>query len=86
MNRVFIDVREPNEYAKAHINGALNIPPAELINGTPKLKEIPKDAEIILYCVSGSRSRVSMNLLRQMGFTNLTNGINIDHVSKTYNL
>lgn len=86
MNRIFIDVREPYEYAKGHIEGALNIPPAELMAGAAKLTDVPKDTELVLYCITGSRSNVSKNILQQMGFTNVINGINKDHVAATYNV
>ena len=86
MEYTIIDVREPEEYERSHVSGAINIPPTELINGSTKLNTIPKDAAIVLYCVSGSRSNVSMNILRDLGYTNLTNGINKQHVEPTYNL
>lgn len=84
MSRYIIDVREPEEYAVGHIENSLNIPPAELMSGTDKLSDIPKDAEVILYCKSGSRSNVSKNILESMGYTNVINGINKDHVSAKY--
>ena len=86
MTPVVIDVREPFEFATGHVKGAINIPPAELMSGTKKLKKISKDTEIILYCLSGSRSNSSMHLLRQMGYENLTNGINKEHVAAKYSL
>lgn len=86
MNYVVIDVREPSEYANGHVKGALNMPPAELMNGSEKLNDIPKDAAIILYCLSGSRSNVSKNILESMGYTNITNGINKQHVEAKFNL
>ena len=86
MSRVIIDVREPSEYASGHVEGALNIAPQELMNGSPQLKSIAKDDELILYCKSGSRSNVSMQILGSMGYTNLVNGINQDHVKAKYGL
>jgi phage shock protein E len=84
MSQVIIDVREPFEFSTGHVKGAINIPPTELMAGSKKLKKIPKDAEIILYCLSGSRSNASMHYLRQMGYENLTNGINKEHVQAKY--
>jgi phage shock protein E len=84
MQKLVIDVREPEEYARSHVNGALNIPPAQLLEGAKELDDVPKDTEIVLYCVSGSRSNVSMNILKDLGFTNLTNGINQAHVQAKY--
>lgn len=82
--QVIIDVREPNEFAMGHVDGAINIPPLELMQGAPKLKDTPKDTELVLYCKTGSRSNVASNFLRQMGFTNIVNGINQMHVEAKY--
>ncbi|MFZ2494963.1 MAG: rhodanese-like domain-containing protein [Candidatus Saccharimonadales bacterium] len=84
MTKIFIDVREPFEFQSGHVEGAINIPPAKLMEGSKALGDIPKDAELILYCVSGSRSNVSINILKQMGYTNLTNGINKNQVKAKY--
>lgn len=84
MNRVIIDVREPQEYQNGHVQGALNIPPSEIMHGSPQLQNIPKDTELIVYCVSGSRSNVAAIFLKQQGFTNVVNGINKDHVAAKY--
>ena len=84
MSRYIIDVREPEEYAAGHVENSLNIPPSELMDGTDKLNAVPKDAEVILYCKSGSRSNVSKKILESTGYTNVINGINKDHVSAKY--
>ncbi|NLA43046.1 rhodanese-like domain-containing protein [Candidatus Saccharibacteria bacterium] len=82
MSKVIIDVREPFEFGMGRVKGAINIPPAVMMRGLPKkLADTPKDAEIILYCMSGARSAASMRILEKYGFTNLTNGINKDHVA-----
>jgi len=64
MAKVIIDVREPFEFMTGHVKGALNIPPAKLMAGATKLQTVPKNAEIILYCRTGSRSAVAANILR----------------------
>lgn len=84
MSRIFIDVRESFEFATGHVDGAINIPPSKLMAGAESLKGVSKDTEIILYCHSGSRSNVSINILKSMGFTNLINGINKHHVKSKY--
>jgi phage shock protein E len=86
MSKVIVDVREPSEFARGHVDGAINIPPAAMLSGAHQLDNLDKDTEIILYCVSGSRSNVCMNILRSKGFTNLKNGINMHHVSKNISL
>ncbi|MGB5201134.1 MAG: metalloregulator ArsR/SmtB family transcription factor [Sedimenticolaceae bacterium] len=42
-----IDVRPPEEYAQGHIAGALNVPLDKLKR---RLKELPRDREIVAYC------------------------------------
>jgi rhodanese-related sulfurtransferase len=75
-----IDVREPEEFSRGHVKGAINIPASELWPNNKTLHGIPKDEELILYCVSGSRSNVAIGILKTLGYTNLTNGINKYHV------
>lgn len=84
MNRVIVDVREPEEYAKGHVDGAINIPPADIMNGAEKLADVPKDTEIVLYCISGSRSNVCKGILQQMGYTSVVNGVNMHQVQAKY--
>lgn len=86
MTPLIIDVREPFEFSTGHVKGAVNIPPAELMAGAKKLEDVAKDTEIVLYCISGSRSNASMHYLRQMGYTNLSNGINKSQVNAKYGL
>lgn len=83
--RYFIDVREPEEYNVNHVKGAINIPPASLMNGAPELHNIPRDSELIVYCRSGARSSSATPYLRQLGFTNIVNGINQQQVEARYN-
>jgi len=84
MQRMIIDVREPEEFIKGHVQGAINVPPSDIMQGAAALKDVPKDTEIILYCVSGSRSNVSKQILESQGFTNVINGINKDQVRSKY--
>lgn len=84
MDRIIIDVREPLEYKMGHVKGAINIPPSKLMAGAKKLDGVPKGTELVLYCVSGSRSNAAMHYLKQLGFTNLVNGINKAHVKAKY--
>lgn len=84
MQRIIIDVREPFEYAMGHVSGAINLPPAALMAGAKALENVPKDTELVLYCRTGSRSNASAHFLKQLGFTNVVNGINQAHVEKNY--
>ncbi|MEK7594603.1 MAG: rhodanese-like domain-containing protein [Patescibacteria group bacterium] len=73
---VYVDVREPQEFAAGHVEGAINVPPASLMSGAPQLAEIPKDTPLVMYCITGSRSNVAIRILSDLGYTNLTNGMN----------
>jgi len=86
MDYIVIDVREPDEFEAGHVEGALNIPPTQLMQGAKQLNGIPKDSNFIIYCTTGSRSNVAMNILSSLGFTNIENGINKEHVKEKYNL
>jgi glyoxylase-like metal-dependent hydrolase (beta-lactamase superfamily II)/rhodanese-related sulfurtransferase len=61
-----LDVREPEEFARGHVPGAVLVPQAELAT---RLGELPRDRPIYLICRTGSRSYRSAQFLRQVGFT-----------------
>ena len=69
-NKFIIDVREENEYKRAHIEGVKNIPLSQLRD---RLEEIPKDIPIYLHCRSGQRSYNACLALQQLGFDNVYN-------------
>lgn len=75
MVMVIIDVREPYEFQAGHVKGALNIPLSS-ISESKQLEGVEKDEELVVYCRSGSRSGLAIEMLKLLGFTNLTNGIN----------
>ncbi|MFC4600277.1 rhodanese-like domain-containing protein [Cohnella hongkongensis] len=68
-DRMLIDVREPYEYKVGFIPGAKNFPLSQLQG---RLKEIPTDRPILLYCRSGVRSKTAARLLLKNGYTDLT--------------
>ncbi|HEX7706438.1 MAG TPA: rhodanese-like domain-containing protein [Thermoanaerobaculia bacterium] len=65
-----VDVREPDEFEKGHIAGAILAP---LGNVEQNLSGVPKDREIILVCRSGRRSGIAAERLTARGYTDLTN-------------
>lgn len=69
-----IDVRQPEEYRDGHIAGAKLIPLGEL---GPRMKELPKDREIVCVCASGSRSRSATKTLMDAGYgvSNMNGGM-----------
>jgi phage shock protein E len=88
LKHLIIDTREPEEYAQSHVDGATNISVTEFMSGElpAALEGITKDHPIILYCRSGQRSNTCSMILKQHGFTNLTNGINEGHVRRLLEL
>lgn len=76
MKQLIVDVREPDEFSSGHVNGALNIPLSQLNAQNPQLHQIAKNQPLVLYCRSGNRSAMAIQILTSLGFTDLTNGIN----------
>jgi rhodanese-related sulfurtransferase len=62
---VLLDVRESEEYAHAHVPGAVNVPQADLAT---RLAQEPRDRPVILICQTGLRSLRAARFLRQVGF------------------
>jgi rhodanese-related sulfurtransferase len=66
-----VDVRQPDEFRTGHIISARLIPLGELGR---RMKELPKDKEIVCVCATGSRSRSATKMLVREGF----NAINMN--------
>ena len=65
-----VDVREDYEFAGSHIPGAVLLPAGQIIEQAAEL--LPdKDAEILLYCRSGNRSRQAALQTIDLGYTNV---------------
>lgn len=62
---LIIDVRNPDEYAEGHLEGAVLIPVFELEG---RLDELPEDKPIIVYCRTGGRSANAATILVENGF------------------
>jgi sulfur-carrier protein adenylyltransferase/sulfurtransferase len=71
-----IDVRQPDEYAFAKIEGAKLIPLGDIIR---RMDELDETREIIIHCKMGGRSSRAIEALQQSGFKgnmrNLRGGI-----------
>ena len=67
---IILDAREQYEYDEGHIPGAVLIPYTEIVNRAEA--EIPdKDAQILVYCRSGRRSKIASEELVKLGYTNV---------------
>jgi rhodanese-related sulfurtransferase len=67
---ILLDVRTPQEYVKERISGSINLPIDEV--GVKIEKVIPdKEKTIYVYCLSGSRSRVAVSVMQDLGYKNV---------------
>ncbi len=69
---VLIDVRSVQEYREYHIDGAICIPHFEIQNRIEK-EVTNKNTLIIIYCQSGLRSKIAMEILLKKGYQNVYN-------------
>lgn len=71
-----IDVRQPDEYTFAKIEGAKLIPLGEIVR---RMDELDENRETILQCKAGGRSAQAIMMLERAGFkgkmANLRGGI-----------
>jgi len=71
-----IDIRQPEEWAFAKIEGAKLIPLGEIMN---RRDEIDESRETVIHCKAGMRSARAVQVLQQAGFKgdlkNLKGGI-----------
>jgi adenylyltransferase/sulfurtransferase len=65
-----LDVREPHEIAICRIDGATEIPLAQL---PQRLGELDASRELIVYCRMGGRSARAVDFLRRSGFAHAVN-------------
>jgi sulfur-carrier protein adenylyltransferase/sulfurtransferase len=75
---VFVDVRDRNEWDEGHIPGAVHVPRGNLESRIESA--VPdRDAEVVVYCASGSRSAFAAKTLEELGYesvSSLTGGFN----------
>jgi rhodanese-related sulfurtransferase len=67
---VLLDCRERNEYDFVRLDSARLVPMSELAERVGELDSI-RDAEIVVYCHHGVRSRQVANWLRGQGYTHV---------------
>ena len=67
---VLLDVRTPEEFADGHVDGAtlIDFYGADFAD---QLAELDRDASYVVYCRSGNRSGQTVDLMQQLGFTDV---------------
>ncbi|XOF32877.1 MAG: rhodanese-like domain-containing protein [Candidatus Electrothrix sp. YB6] len=63
-----VDVRDPEEFRKGHIPGAINIPSPTFASRSGMLE---KDRQIIVYCSGGGRSYNAYRKLMKLGYKDI---------------
>ncbi|MFZ2948368.1 MAG: rhodanese-like domain-containing protein [Desulfuromonadaceae bacterium] len=74
-NVYLLDVRTPQEYSQGRLAGSVLIPIGEFER---RIREVPKNKTIVVYCAVGSRSKPVAGFLVQQGYKevyNMTDGI-----------
>ena len=67
---IILDTREQDEFDEGHIPGAILIPYTEIENKAEEM--LPdKEAQILVYCRSGRRSKIAAESLAKLGYTNV---------------
>lgn len=73
-----VDVRTKEEFDAGSVKGAVNIP---LYDIESRLNDFKGKPYVILFCRSGHRAGIAKTMLENHGITNITNGINADHIN-----
>jgi len=67
-----VDVRETSEFAGGHFDGAINIPLGIIPLRLNEFKAMR--GPVVVYCRSGNRSGMAMQVLKQAGLSEVYNG------------
>ena len=65
---IILDVRTPGEYASEHIDGAMNLDYYSKSFRT-NLNQLDKSKTYLIYCHSGRRSGLTLDMMRDLGFS-----------------
>jgi rhodanese-related sulfurtransferase len=68
---VVIDVRTPAEFSSGHLVGALNID-VQSSGFAAEITKLDPAGRYLVYCRSGNRSKVAIDIMRSLGFGDLT--------------
>jgi phage shock protein E len=70
-NILFVDVRQPNEFAGGSAPKSINIPVGEV---SQRIAEFQGKDAVVVFCKSGTRAGMAATILRQNGIENVING------------
>ncbi|WP_062788577.1 rhodanese-like domain-containing protein [Aquitalea pelogenes] len=79
-NVLVVDVREPAEFAGAHVTGAINIPLADIPAHSAQL--LAEARPVVLYCQAGMRAGHARKMLLAAGLPQVINGKNMATVNR----
>ena len=68
---VVIDVRTPGEFGSGHLDGAVNID-VQAADFVSQIRSLDPAGRYLVYCRSGNRSAAAIDIMRSLGFTDLT--------------
>lgn len=78
-----IDVRTVEEFATGHIDGAINIPVDQIAGQVSSVKGLKPGSTVLVYCRSGRRSAVAVQILQQRGYTRVLDGGGIETLARS---
>jgi len=84
-NRVLIDVRTPAEFAAGHLEGAINID-FQSPTFAAEVSALDPTGSYTLYCRSGNRSGQALAVMKDLGFTDLSNAGGLEDASQLLGL
>lgn len=70
-----IDVRTKEEYKEGHVKNAINIPLDDIAEGNFNLD---KKDKLVIYCKSNKRSSLALDILKDLGYENLSLAPGVD--------
>lgn len=77
---LYVDVRTPEEFASGHVAGAVNIPHDQMEARWREIAAHQGDS-VVVYCRTGRRSGLAIDVLREKGFARLENGGGFDQLA-----
>ena len=80
-----IDVRTPEEFAQGRVQGAVNMN-VEDGSFAQAIASLDKDAAYSVYCRSGRRSAIAVDLMKKAGFSSVTDLGGMEDAAKGLNL